>query len=177
MKKYLPIALLGISLNALAFQHWNVKTEVLTLNPEIPTTISNLDLGYDFGVQYNLNPNLYTSVNTTRYDHSRWSYGATAGITDSAGYIRPYAEVNYNRVPTNNKQWLSLVGYDVGMNAYVFKGVIPYIEFDNFFQKQKEAMQVGLNVPIGKRFSIGGAFAWQPSNGHNGANVKMSVSF
>ena len=138
MKKLLPLALLGISLNAFAFNHWSVKTEVLTLNPEIPMTISNLDLGVELGLQYQFNANLYTSVNTVRYDHDRWSVGSTVRLTDSAGYIRPYAEINYNSIQTNNQQWLSLVGYDVGMNVYGFKYVIPYVEVDNFLQKKKE---------------------------------------
>lgn len=177
MRKIISLALLSVSFKAFAFHHWRVQTEALTLNPEIPSTLSNLDLGYKLDIQYNVNANLYASVNTIRYPHDRWSVGTTIGLTDAAGYVHPYAEVNYNRVPTNNNRRLPLVGYDLGVTVHIFKHIIPCVEFDNFFQKQKESVQVGLNVQLRHRFSVGGTFAWQPANGSNGVNVKISYSF
>lgn len=184
MKKIIAISLASMSISAFGadnattkpIHHWEIKTEVLTLNPKIPNQISQIDVGYEFGLQHNFNPNWYASVNTTRYDKDKWGYTGTLGLQGSDGFLRPYGELNYSRVPTQNG-YTSLVGYDVGAHLYVLKYFVPFVEVDNFLQKGKESFQGGFSIPFNDSLSIGAAYVWQTQTGNNGANVKLSYSF
>ncbi len=178
-KRFLLVALLLAAFNASAAapHAWKIKVKLLTLNPKIPSTISALDFGYQFELQYNLPSGLYVSASTTRYDHGRWGIGSTLGLAHKIGIVSPYAEINYNHVPTNNRRWLSLIGYDVGANIQIWQSIAPFIEVDNFFQHNKEAMQVGLGISLTPQWTLSGAYAWHFISGHSGANVKVSYSF
>ena len=164
------------SLAAPSINHWVITLKTLTLNNKIPSKLKNIDLGMQFKLEYKFNQNVYVAASTTRFNKNKWGMGATVGIQDNPAFIQPYSELNYIKVPVNNR-WLELIGYDVGTNINLTHGISPFVELDNFLQKNREAISGGVSFNVFKNISIGASYSKNIQNAANGFNVKTSYAF
>lgn len=160
-----------------SFKHWTVSGKVMTLNNKVPSAFGKLQLGYEVSMQYSLNSHLYASADVAYGRHHTIGWGATIGLQSSSGVFRPYVEGLYAATPRERQKWLYRIGYDAGVNVAFVKWLTPYVEFDNFLQKDREAFSTGISVPITDRISVQAGYEWVVQNKYDSANIKVSYAF
>lgn len=156
-----------------SFKHWSISGEAFSLNDKIPSSLKKLRLGYDLTLQYNLNPNLYASANAKYGNYHSIGWGSTIGLQASSGMFRPYIEGVYEAIPQQSKKWDYHIGYNIGVNLNVAKWIIPYLEFNNLFQNDKEGFSTGITVPVSKSFLLKAGYQYITHYKFNSMNFEL----
>ena len=156
-----------------------MSISTFTTNSKIPSNIKSLTLGYSGELAYNINKNLYLSGNLKYYGNKNFSYGATAGITASKGILLPYAEISYDQFLYNKQKTHAEFGYDVGAVLNVNKYINPYVQLDDFLNKDinKEMMEVGSQFLITDNVAFKVGYSFGVQNNKNSANIKLIYIF
>jgi len=150
-----------------------------TTNSKIPSNIKSLTLGYSGELTYKINKNLYLSGNLKYYGNKNFSYGGTAGITASKGFLLPYAEVSYDQFLYDKQKTHAEFGYDIGAVFNINKYINPYVKLDNFLKKDtnKEFVEIGSKFLINNKIGFKIGYAFGAHNNQNSANIKLIYMF
>ncbi len=154
---------------------FTVSFELGTTDPRL--TLNNMHLNYKTGLLYQFNKNFYGQASYAIGEHNYNDIGFLLGMTRGRGKFRPYSEISEDLIMQKGQHGDAQFSYDVGMNFVVFTWVIPTLEFDNFLNRHDFVVQTALTFPMTDHFSIGCSFAYQPSNGHDGAKIKLNYTF
>jgi hypothetical protein len=157
------------------FKHWKAEIGTSTINEKIPTDIRHLKLQYNVYVQYNFNPNLYVRTEVSIREKEKIGTNLKAGIQSAFGMFRPYFEATLDNVSRHNLTSVEKVRCNVGVSAHLISFAAPYIELDDFLEK--ETLAIGLTVPVNKRFYANGEYDKNIQTKASSATIKVGYKF
>ena len=159
------------------FSHWGVKGYIFSMNDQLVQNIKNLKLGYKVQANYNFTKNIYAKASISLLNDGKFGYSGGVGVQQVVGMFRPYVELGYSISYDVNDVKSKSVTYDAGTNIVITPKFVPYVEFDNFVQKGKEAMTVGATYSLKPNLGVGGDFQYVTKTKNNNADVFVQYSF
>lgn len=115
------------------------------------TSISKRQFNNSIYSELMFNKNFYWISKLTLYPHESTGISHTLGFRDHAGYLRPYAEIGFDKY--DNK-----LHYDIGSSLNFSKYVIPFVETDNFLSKDHQSVNFGASIKVYKGLYLKGSY-------------------
>lgn len=154
---------------------WVATFAILSLNDTF--TFNGLEPGYKAMFTYSFTPNFYTQNYFLTLRDNNYEINTLWGVQASHGNFQPYLEVDTSMFFYRHARVQMEGFYDAGINIMLFKRVIPIIEFDNFFEKNRIAFTPQIIFQITKRFSIEFEYYWTFKTGTNSLELRFNYAF
>lgn len=175
MKKYLPAIMAVVCSSAMAaqaplpqpvheFKRNRVELSVVSISDSFSQTpLSEIEWGLKGYFQLQLTRLVYGAVNVEKLNYNHFNYGATVGGSRPVYHneFKPYAEVYYEYHSGEDKNLTSKnLGYDVGCYSNYFKNFNPFVEMDNFAERDKFYVKTGALYNLNEKFFIKGDYSF-----------------